>query len=159
MPYWPAYLLWATAGVLAVPPLHDVRVSLVFAEGLLSFFLYGLLRQVGVARSLALLAVAAWLAFPIGLLASMRSTYLASPSFSDATRRSYRFDLEQFADWLGGRRLEDVDLRMLSDYAAELGRRRPKLAPASIGRKLSSVRSLLRFALGPANVPDGSLAP
>ena len=57
--------------------------------------------------------------------------FLASPSFSDATRRSYRFDLEQFAGWLGrGRRLEDVDLRVLSDYAAELGRRRPKLAPA-----------------------------
>ncbi len=85
--------------------------------------------------------------------------FLASPSFSDATRRSYRFDLEQFAGWLGGRRLEDVDLRVLSDYAAELGRRRPKLAPASIGRKLSSIRSLLRFALGAANVPDGSLAP
>jgi site-specific recombinase XerD len=85
--------------------------------------------------------------------------FLASPSFSDATRRSYRFDLEQFAAWLGGRRLEDVDLRVLSDYAAELGRRRPMLAPASIGRKLSSVRSLLRFALGAANVPDGSLAP
>ena len=62
--------------------------------------------------------------------------FLASPSLSDATRRSYRSDLEQFAQWLGGRRLEDVDLRVLSDYAAELGRRRPKLAPASIGRKL-----------------------
>jgi uncharacterized membrane protein len=67
MPYWPAYLLWATAGVVAVPSAHDVRVSLVVAEGLTCFFLYGLLRHVGVTRSLAVLAVAAWLAFPIGL--------------------------------------------------------------------------------------------
>ena len=87
--------------------------------------------------------------------------FLASPSLSDATRRAYRVDLEQFADWLGARRLglADVDVRVLSDYAAELGRRRPKLAPASIGRKLSSVRSLLRFALGPAHVPDAALSP
>jgi site-specific recombinase XerD len=87
--------------------------------------------------------------------------FLASPSLSDATRRAYQSDLEQFADWLGARRLglADVDLRVLSDYAAELGRRRPKLAPASVGRKLSSVRSLLRFALGPAQVPDAALAP
>jgi hypothetical protein len=67
MPYWPGYLLWATAGVIALPSVHDVRVSLVGAEALLCFFLYGLLRQAGVTRSLAVLAVAAWLAFPIGL--------------------------------------------------------------------------------------------
>ena len=59
--------------------------------------------------------------------------FLASPSLSDATRRAYRSDLEQFGAWLGGRglALEDVDVRVLTDYAAELGRRRPKLAPAS----------------------------
>jgi site-specific recombinase XerD len=87
--------------------------------------------------------------------------FLANPSLSDATRRAYRVDLEQFADWLRARRLElpDVDIRVLSDYAAELGRRRPRLAPASVGRKLSSVRSLLRFALGPAHVPDAALSP
>jgi integrase/recombinase XerC len=87
--------------------------------------------------------------------------FLASPSLSDATRRAYRVDLEQFADWLRARRLglPDVDVRVLSDYAAELGRRRPRLAPASVGRKLSSVRSLLRFALGPAHVPEAALSP
>src|SRR4051794_27175544 len=69
---------------------------------------------------------------------------LESPALSDSTRRAYRVDLEQFAGWLAARGLEldDVDVRVLSDYAADLGRRRPKLAPASIGRKLSSVRSL-----------------
>jgi site-specific recombinase XerD len=87
--------------------------------------------------------------------------FLASPALSDATRRAYRIDLEQFAEWLGGQGLEldDVDVRVLTGYATELGRRRPKLAPASIARKLSAVRSLLGFALGPARVPDAALAP
>ncbi len=86
---------------------------------------------------------------------------LESPALSDSTRRAYRSDLGQFAAWLSARglALDDVDVRVLSDYAADLGRRRPKLAPASIGRKLSAVRSLLRFALGPARVPDANLAP
>ena len=86
---------------------------------------------------------------------------LESPALSDSTRRAYRSDLGQFAAWLSARglALDDVDVRVLSDYAADLGRRRPKLAPASIGRKLSSVRSLLRFALGPSRVPDAKLAP
>ena len=87
--------------------------------------------------------------------------FLASPSLSDGTRRAYRVDLEQFASWLGARGLSlaDVDLRVLSEYAADLGRRRPKLAAASISRKLSAIRSLLAFALGPARVPDAVLAP
>ena len=86
---------------------------------------------------------------------------LSSPALADSTRRAYRTDLEQFADWLKARRLEldDVDVRVLSDYVSDLGRRRPKLAPATIGRKLSAVRSLIRSALGPARVPDASLAP
>jgi site-specific recombinase XerD len=86
---------------------------------------------------------------------------LSSPALADSTRRAYRTDLEQFAAWLRSRGLEldDVDIRVLSDYVADLGRRRPKLAPATIGRKLSAVRALLRSALGPARVPDASLAP
>ena len=86
---------------------------------------------------------------------------LSSPALADSTRRAYRTDLEQFADWLGRRGLEldDVDVRVLSDYVADLGRRRPKLAPSTIGRKLSAVRALLRSALGPSRVPDASLAP
>jgi site-specific recombinase XerD len=47
----------------------------------------------------------------------------------------------------------------LSDYATELGRARPRLAPASVARKHAAVRSLLRFALGPARVPEASFAP
>jgi site-specific recombinase XerD len=87
--------------------------------------------------------------------------FLASPSLADATRRSYRFDLEPFADWLEARTLEldDVDVRVLSDWVTELGRGRPRLAPSTIARKVSSVRSLLRFALGPARVPDAPLTP
>jgi site-specific recombinase XerD len=86
---------------------------------------------------------------------------LSSPALADSTRRAYRTDLDQFARWLGLRRLtlDDVDVCILSDYAAELGRRRPKLAPATIGRKLSAVRTLLRSALGPARVPDASFGP
>ena len=88
--------------------------------------------------------------------------FLASPKLSEATRRAYRVDVEEFARWLGrrGTPVEAVDVRVLADYATELGRARPrKLAPATIGRKLAAVRSFLRFTLGPARVTDASLAP
>ena len=88
--------------------------------------------------------------------------FLASPALSERTRRAYRFDVEEFCAWLQrrGTRLDDVDVRALSEYAAELGRARPrKLAPATIGRKLAAVRAFLRHALGPARVPDASFAP
>ena len=88
--------------------------------------------------------------------------FLQSPKLGDATRRAYRVDLEQFGRWLDdhGLRVADVDMRVLSDYVTDLGRARPrKLAPATIARKIASVRSFLRFTLGPANVPDASLAP
>ena len=88
--------------------------------------------------------------------------FLQSPKPGDATRRAYRVDLEQFGRWLDdhGLRVTDVDMRVLSDYVTDLGRARPrKLAPATIARKIASVRSFLRFTLGPANVPDASLAP
>ena len=88
--------------------------------------------------------------------------FLASPSISDATRRAYRFDLDPFAEWLDARglALDDVDTRVLADYTAELGRGRPrKLAPATIARRLAAVRSLLRFSLGAARVPDGVAGP
>jgi site-specific recombinase XerD len=86
---------------------------------------------------------------------------LSSPALSDSTRRTYRTDLEQFTGWLQARRLvlEDVDVAVLSDYVADLGRQRPKLAPATIAKKVTAVRALLRSALGPARVPDASLAP
>jgi site-specific recombinase XerD len=87
--------------------------------------------------------------------------FLDSPRLAEATRRSYRFDLEPFGAWLveRGLELDDVDSRVLADYATELGRARPRLAPASIARKLAAIRSLLRTALGPAHVPDASFAP
>ena len=52
-----------------------------------------------------------------------------------------------------GVRLDDVDARLLAEYAAELGAARPagrrgELAPATIARKLAAVRAFLRFTLG-----------
>jgi site-specific recombinase XerD len=89
--------------------------------------------------------------------------FLESPALSEATRRAYRVDVEEFCAWLErrGARLGDVDVRVLADYTAELGRARPrgKLAPSTIGRKLAAVRAFLRHALGPERVPDGSFAP
>ena len=92
--------------------------------------------------------------------------FLASPSLSAATRRAYRTDLDEFVLWLGrrGTTLDRVDVRALSEYAADLGAARPgrtprRLAPASVARKLAAVRALLSFALGRARVPDASLAP
>jgi integrase/recombinase XerC len=88
--------------------------------------------------------------------------FLSSPSLSDATRRAYGFDLDPFAAWLEerGLTLEDVDVRVLTEYAAELGRGRPrKLAPATIARKLAAVRALLRHALGPGRVAGVALTP
>ncbi|MGH3105087.1 MAG: tyrosine-type recombinase/integrase [Gaiellaceae bacterium] len=92
--------------------------------------------------------------------------FLQSPAHSEATRRAYRGDVEQFVGWLRARglSLDDVDVRALTEFAAELGAARPgrmpsRLAPATIARKLAAVRAFLRAALGPARVPDASLAP
>ena len=87
--------------------------------------------------------------------------FLASPALADATRRSYRFDLEPFGRWLGDRGLdlEAVDARVLADYVSDLGRARPKPAPATVARKLAAVRSFLRFTLGAARVPEVPLGP
>jgi site-specific recombinase XerD len=88
--------------------------------------------------------------------------FLASPALGDATRKSYRGDVEEFGRWLENRSLElvDVDVRVLMDYVTDLGKARPrKLAPATIARKLAAVRSFLRFTLGRSQVPDASLGP
>jgi len=88
--------------------------------------------------------------------------FVATAGLSDGTRRVYATDLAEFARWFGpDSPLEDVDVRVLADWVAELGGRRPggKLAPATIGRKLTAVRSLVRFSLGPDHVPDAALAP
>ena len=92
--------------------------------------------------------------------------FLDSPQLSEATRRAYRVDVEEFGSWLRSRgtSLEEVDARTLSAYIAELGaarrgRQPGKLAPATIARKLAAVRALLRYTLGAARVPDGQLGP
>jgi site-specific recombinase XerD len=87
--------------------------------------------------------------------------FLDSPALSESTRRAYRVDVEEFCAWLKrrGTRLEDVDVRALADYTAELGRSARRLAPTTIGRKLAAVRAFLRHALGPQRVPDASFAP
>jgi integrase/recombinase XerC/integrase/recombinase XerD len=90
--------------------------------------------------------------------------FLESPSLAERTRRAYRGDLEELVRWLEAGRLglEDVDARVLARYAAELAADRPgrvprKLSQATLARKLSAVRALLRFALGPGRVPELSI--
>ncbi len=92
--------------------------------------------------------------------------FLASPSFSEATRRAYRSDLNEFADFLARRNaaLEQVGGRLLALYAAELGAARAgrqpgRLSERTIARKLAAVRGLIAFALGPARVPELALKP
>ena len=87
--------------------------------------------------------------------------FLASPALSESTRRAYRADLADFASWLreSGREVDDVDVRALAEYTSELGRARRGLAPTTIARRLSAVRSLMRHALGPTRVPEAALAP
>ena len=85
--------------------------------------------------------------------------FLEHGGLAESSRRSYRVDLEAFARWLRERGLElpDVDARVLADYVAELGRGRSRLAPASIGRRLSAIRSCIRFTLGREHVPEAAL--
>jgi site-specific recombinase XerD len=87
--------------------------------------------------------------------------FLSSPSFAETTRRSYRVDLEHFGGWLEARHLEldELGVRELTEYAAELGRGRTRLAPASISRRLAAVRSFLRSTLGARRVPEAALTP
>lgn len=87
--------------------------------------------------------------------------YLASPGLSDATRRAYGSDLRDFARWLAdaGIAVSAVDTRVLAEYTGELGRARRGLAPATIARRLSAVRSFLRFTLGADRVPEAALSP
>ena len=92
--------------------------------------------------------------------------FLGSPGFSEATRRAYRPDVEEFAAWLDAQRipLDRVDARTLAAYAAELGSARSgrdpsRLSPTTIARKLAAVRGLVRAALGPSRVPATSFAP
>ena len=85
--------------------------------------------------------------------------FLEHGGLADSSRRAYRVDLEAFTGWLEARGLElgDVDARVLADYVADLGRGRDRLAPASIARRLSAIRSCIRFTLGRERVPEVAL--
>ena len=87
--------------------------------------------------------------------------FLASPRLAESTRRAYAVDLRDFADWLElrGAGVEDVGVAVLADYVVELSRSRRGLAPATIARRISTVRSFLRFTLGAARVPDTPFSP
>ena len=97
---------------------------------------------------------------------ALAERFLAAPNLSEATRRAYRVDVEEFASWLRSRggSLSTVDAATLSAYTAELGADRPgrtprKLARSTIARKLAAVRALLRFTLGAGRGPDSQLGP
>jgi len=64
---------------------------------------------------------------------------------SAATRRSYGSDLQQLMEWLAARGcvVDTLDRRAVRAYSADLGRR--GYAPATLARKLSTLRGLSRF--------------
>ena len=87
--------------------------------------------------------------------------FLEHGGLSDASRRAYGSDLSAFARWLDerGLALGDVDAQALADWVAELGSGRPKLATATISRRVAAVRSCLRFTYGRERVPDAAFSP
>jgi integrase/recombinase XerC len=87
--------------------------------------------------------------------------FLSAGGISDATRRAYAADLRAFRKWYGDGDVEQIDIRVLADWVAELARARPggKLSPATISRKLAAVRAMLRFSLGAGLVPDTPFRP
>ncbi len=64
---------------------------------------------------------------------------------SSSTRRSYGADLAQLLEWLAARgtTVEELDRRSVRAFSADLGRR--GYAPATLSRKLSTLRGLLRY--------------
>jgi integrase/recombinase XerC/integrase/recombinase XerD len=63
---------------------------------------------------------------------------------SEKTRHAYGVDVDQFADWCRAQSLapEAVTMRAMRRYAAALSERRA--APATVGRKLASLRAFYR---------------
>ncbi len=84
--------------------------------------------------------------------------FLEHGGLSEASQRAYGSDLDAFAHWLSERalRLDEVDARVLSDWIADLGRGRRRLAPATVSRRVAAVRSCLRFTFGQSRVPDAA---
>lgn len=67
---------------------------------------------------------------------------------SDNSQAAYRRDLAAYSAWLESRGIEDltaVTPDTLSAYVAELSGAEPPLAPASITRRLSTVRGMHRY--------------
>jgi site-specific recombinase XerD len=87
--------------------------------------------------------------------------FLDHGGLADTTRRAYRADLDAFGAWLAARglSLQEIDARVLSEYVSDLGRGRDRLAPASVARRLSAIRSCLRYTLGRERVPEIALGP
>ncbi len=86
--------------------------------------------------------------------------FLEHGGLSEATQRAYGSDLDAFARWLSesALQLEDVDARVLSDWIADLGHDRRRLAPATVSRRVAAVRSCLRFTFGPSRVPEAAFS-
>jgi site-specific recombinase XerD len=87
--------------------------------------------------------------------------FLASAGVAESTRRGYAADLADFARWYGDRPLDEIGVQVVADWIAHLGRSRRggRLAQATIARKVSALRSFLRFTLGPERVPDAPFSP
>jgi integrase/recombinase XerC len=82
--------------------------------------------------------------------------FLLAAGVAESTRRAYASDLLEFARWYGDRPVDEIDVRVLSDWMTQLGRARPggRLSQSTIARKASSLRTFVRFTLGPDRVPD-----
>src|SRR6476646_7038000 len=70
--------------------------------------------------------------------------YLRSECHLSAnTVAAYHRDLRRFYAWLAGRRIAQLSIQELAEYATWLHQR--KLAPASIARHLASLRIFFRY--------------
>jgi len=89
-------------------------------------------------------------------LESAIERYLSAAGISDSTRRAYGRDLHDFAGWYGAGKVDDIDVRVLSDWIAHLGSRRPggRLSQPTIARKVAALRAFIRFTRGREHVPD-----
>ncbi|HWA52660.1 MAG TPA: tyrosine recombinase XerC [Solirubrobacterales bacterium] len=68
---------------------------------------------------------------------------LRARGMAERTRRAYAVDLGQFVEWVGERELGDVRHRDVRRYAASLSS--DGMAPATVARKLASIRGLFDF--------------
>ncbi len=83
--------------------------------------------------------------------------YLAHEKrYSPHTLRSYRLDLDGFTAWLGGEPEASVSHRRIRAYVAFLSRR--GLSPATVIRKLASLKSYYRFLVREGLAPENPAA-